>query len=64
MHPTLRKTLLIAIALLLGIIIGLVNALLTHFGGGRITDTIRDGGIGFTGTTAFVMVVMAYLGAL
>ncbi|MBF6297521.1 hypothetical protein IU459_08185 [Nocardia amamiensis] len=64
MHPTLRKTLLIAIALLLGIISGIVNALLTHFGGGHITDAIRDGGIGFTGTTAFGLVVMAYLGAL
>ncbi|BDU03161.1 MULTISPECIES: hypothetical protein [Nocardia] len=64
MHPTLRKTLLITIALLLGIITGMVNALLTHFGGGHVTDTIRDGGIGFTGTTAFVLVVMAYIGVL
>ncbi|APE33813.1 hypothetical protein BOX37_07330 [Nocardia mangyaensis] len=64
MHPILRKALMIAIALLLGIIVGIVNGLLTHFGGGPITETIRDGGIGFAGTSAFVLVVMACLGAL
>ncbi|MFD6106719.1 hypothetical protein ACFWFQ_29120 [Nocardia salmonicida] len=64
MHPTLRKSLLVTIALLLGIIIGIVNALLTHLGSGDIPTAIRDGGIGFTGTTAFVLVVLVSLGAL
>lgn len=64
MNQMLRKALLTTIAILCGVIIAIVAGLLTYVGGGQITDAICDGGIGFAGTTTFVLVMMASLGAL
>lgn len=64
MNQTLRKALLVTVATLIGLIVGIIAALLTHFGGGHITAAIRDGGIGFATATSFVLLVMAYFGAL
>ena len=64
MTQGLRKTLLVTIAALLGVIVGIVAALLTHFGGGQMAEVIRDGGVGFAAATTFVLVVLAYLGAV
>ncbi|MFC9871719.1 hypothetical protein [Nocardia salmonicida] len=64
MNPTLRKALFTAIALLIGVIVGIGNGLLTHFGGAPVVTTIRDGAIGFAAASAFVFVVLAKLGLL
>ncbi|MET7772519.1 hypothetical protein [Nocardia sp. NPDC005366] len=64
MNQTPHKALLATIAALIGLVIGIIAALLTHFGGGHITAVIRDGGIGFATAASFVLLVMAYLGAL
>ncbi|MBF6358259.1 hypothetical protein IU449_27560 [Nocardia higoensis] len=64
MNQTLRKALLVTIAALLGIIIGITAALLTHFGGGHVTEAIRDGGIGFAAATGFVLLILTHLDLL
>lgn len=64
MNLLLRKALLATIAVLLGVIVGITAALLTHFGGGHITAVIRDGGIGFAAATGFVLLIMSHLGVL
>ncbi|WP_109529275.1 MULTISPECIES: hypothetical protein [Nocardia] len=64
MNQKLRKALLITIAGLLGVIIGITAALLTHFEGGHITAVIRDGGIGFAAATTFLLLVLTHLDAM
>ncbi|WP_316575670.1 hypothetical protein [Nocardia canadensis] len=64
MNQMQRKALLVTIAGLIGFIVGIIAALLAHFGGEHITVAIRDGGIGFATASSFVLLVMAYLGAL
>ncbi|WP_109524652.1 hypothetical protein [Nocardia aurea] len=64
MNQPLRKALLVTIAALIGVIVGIAAALLTYLGGEPLTEVIRDGGLGFAATTAFVLLIVDHLGAL
>lgn len=55
------KLLVIAIAVLLGVVVGIVAALLTKVQGAHIARAIRDGGVGFVGTVTLTMILLDHL---
>ncbi|WP_406266581.1 hypothetical protein OH799_20530 [Nocardia sp. NBC_00881] len=65
MHDNqLTKILLITISVLLGIIIGIITALLAHARGAHPAAAIRDGGVGFAGTVGLTILLLSHLDAL
>ncbi|MFI9509027.1 hypothetical protein [Nocardia sp. NPDC052566] len=58
------KILLIAIAVLLGIIIGMVTAFLAKAQGIHAARAIRDAGVGFAGTVTITVLLMDHLDVL
>ncbi|MEU7765031.1 hypothetical protein AB0B25_07905 [Nocardia sp. NPDC049190] len=65
MHDNhITKSLLITIAVLLGIISGILTALLAHSRGAHPAAAIRDGGVGFAGTVGLTILLLDHLGVL
>ncbi|MBP2189950.1 hypothetical protein [Nocardia goodfellowii] len=62
MSELTARALLITIAILSGIIVGIVAWLLAVARGEHQAAAIREGGIGFAGGTGFVLVLLNYLG--
>lgn len=58
------KILLLTIAVLLGVIIGILTGLLAHLRGAHLAAAIRDGGVGFAGTTTLTVLLLSSLDAL
>lgn len=58
------KVLLITIAVLLGVIVGIITGLLAHTRGAHHAAAIRDGGVGFAGTTTLTVLLLSSLNAL
>ncbi|MGW4325968.1 hypothetical protein ACWEKR_08770 [Nocardia sp. NPDC004573] len=58
------KILLIVIAVLLGVIIGMVTALLAKVQGAHAARAIRDAGVGFVGTVTLTALLMDHLDLL
>lgn len=63
-HPTTIKTLLVALAILIGMIVGLVASILARASGSSLPASIRDGGIAFGGTATLTILIMTALGLL
>ncbi|WP_067470334.1 hypothetical protein [Nocardia amamiensis] len=64
MHDPILKALLLTIAVLFGIIIGIVTGLLAHARGAHLAAAIREGGVGFAGTVTLTVLLLAHLGTL
>jgi hypothetical protein len=64
MSPTAIKLLWLTVAILLGIIFGMITALLAAARGAHITLAIRDGGVGFASTVTVTVLLFAHLGVL
>ncbi|WP_174184822.1 hypothetical protein [Nocardia barduliensis] len=63
MYSTTRA-LLLAIALLLGTIVGIATALLARTRGAHLAVAIREGAVGFAGTVTLTVLLLTHLGTL
>jgi len=55
------RTLLLAVAVLMGVIVGLAASILARVGGKSLPVAIRDGGVAFGGTVTLTVVIMTAL---
>lgn len=60
--PTTVKSLLVSVAILVGIVVGLGAGILARAAGKSTAAAIRDGGIAFGGTVTLMIVILTALG--
>jgi len=60
----LVRTLLVLIALLVGVIVGEAGGILAAVGGATLTTAFTTGGVAFAGTTTLALVILKSLGVL
>jgi hypothetical protein len=60
--PVAVKSLLVSLAILVGVIGGLAAGILARVAGKSVPAAIRDGGIAFGGTVTLMLVILTTLG--
>ncbi|MBB5916820.1 hypothetical protein BJY24_005732 [Nocardia transvalensis] len=64
MSPYAVKTLILLVAILIGLNVGIATAWLAQVRGAHVALAIRDGGVAFAGAVTLTVLLLAHLGLL
>lgn len=62
--PQAARTLLVVVAILIGVIVALIAGMLASIGGAALSSAITAGGIAFGSAVTLVLLIMSALGLL